>query len=120
MYVKGLGLQKLGCFADHQGFDGVMLGLRGAEFHFEFTFCRAHPVQPAPTKEDLLVFYVSDGADWEARCRAMLEAGFVEADPFNPYWALRGRTFEDPDGYRVVIWQGDWPEWQGTPRRLPR
>jgi len=35
-----------------------MLGLSGANYHFEFTYCRAHPVVPAPTAEDLAVFYI--------------------------------------------------------------
>ena len=27
---------------------------------------------------------------------------------FNPYWETRGRTYEDPDGYRVVLQQAEW------------
>lgn len=38
----------------------------------------------------------------------MKQAGFREVDPLNPYWAQSGRTFEDHDGYRVVIQQADW------------
>jgi len=29
---------------------------------------------------------------------------------FNPYWERAGRTFEDPDGYRVVFQNSSWPE----------
>lgn len=103
MYMHGLSLRELGRFADHEGFDGVMLGDPGSGFHFEFTVCRHHPVSPSPTPEDLLVFYVPDPQDWDARCRAMLEAGFEEVESFNPYWSRLGRTFADHDGYRVVI-----------------
>ncbi len=28
--------------------------------------------------------------------------------PSNPYWDKLGRTFEDPDGYRVVLQNADW------------
>jgi hypothetical protein len=38
----------------------------------------------------------------------MLDAGFAEVPSFNPYWALKGRTFEDGDGYRVVLERDDW------------
>lgn len=38
----------------------------------------------------------------------MLGAGFQEVDSFNPYWKQHGRTFEDADGYRVVIEQASW------------
>jgi len=36
-YTHGLGLVVLGSFEDHDGFDGVMLGMPGAPYHFEFT-----------------------------------------------------------------------------------
>ena len=108
MYREGLGLHELGRFENHAGFDGVMLGLPDASWHFEFTVCRTHPVQPTPTPEDLAVFYLPDPGQWQARCAAMAEAGFREVDPFNPYWQQRGRSFEDPDGYRVVLQQAEW------------
>lgn len=108
MYVRGLGLAELGRFDDHDGFDGVMLGADGLDYHLELTRCREHPVVPEPTPEDLLVFYVPDPAEWRERCARLLAAGFVEVAPFNPYWGRLGRTFADPDGYRVVLQQADW------------
>jgi len=27
---------------------------------------------------------------------------------FNPYWDRKGLTFEDPDGYRVVLENEEW------------
>lgn len=108
MYKEGVGLQELGGFRDHDGFDGVMLGRPGADHHFEFTVCRHHPVQPAPTAEDLLVLYIPDQEAWEHRCAALLSAGFRETPPFNPYWETRGRTFVDPDGYRLVVEKDTW------------
>ena len=48
MYTDGLGLEVLGSFENHEGFDGVMLGLPGAGYHFEFTCYRAYPVKPPP------------------------------------------------------------------------
>jgi hypothetical protein len=106
--MRGLGLVQLGRFSDHEGFDGVILGTVGAAYHVELTYCRAHPVPPCPTPEDLLVFYVSDPHQWEQRCRAMLDAGFTEVQPLNPYWSRSGRTYQDHDGYRVVIQQASW------------
>jgi len=108
MYCHGLGLRIVGSFADHEGFDGVMLGLEGSSFHFEFTHCRTHPVVPAPTPEDLLVFYVPGAAEWQTAGASMLAAGFKQVSSLNPYWETRGRTFEDPDGYRIVLQQAEW------------
>jgi catechol 2,3-dioxygenase-like lactoylglutathione lyase family enzyme len=113
MYCAGLGLQVLGGFEDHEGFDGVMLGTPGASFHLELTSCRTHPVTPRPTEEDLLVFYLPDPDEWERACSAMRAAGFEQASSFNPYWDRRGRTFQDPDGYRVVLQR---EAWSGSPR----
>lgn len=107
-YTQGLGIVQLGSFKDHAGFDGAMLGTPGASFHWEFTCCTRHPVVPTPTPEDLLVFYVPEQEAWQARCGAMRAAGFLEVQPFNPYWAPSGRSFEDADGYRVVIQCAAW------------
>jgi hypothetical protein len=108
MYCAGLGLREVGRFEDHEGFDGAMLGRADMQYHFEFTHCRAHPVNPAPTSEDLVVIYVPSESEWQSICAAMLAAGFKEAAAFNPYWELRGKTFEDPDGYRVVLQNAEW------------
>lgn len=108
MYRKGLGLERLGHFNDHDGFDGVMLGKPGGAYHLEFTYCRSHPVKPTPTPEDLLVFYVSDREDWVHCCESMRVAGFKAVASLNRYWDRDGCTFEDPDGYRVVIQCATW------------
>ena len=108
MYVAGLGLKLLGSFEDHEGFDGVMLGGEGLDYHFEFTHCRTHPVAPRPTAEDLVVFYIPNAAEWKITCENMNTAGFRRVESFNPYWDARGQTFEDPDGYRIVLQNAAW------------
>ncbi|MBL9135380.1 MAG: VOC family protein [Verrucomicrobiales bacterium] len=108
MYLQGLSLTELARFSNHDGFDGVMLGDPEGPFHFEITYCRHHPVTPAPTAEDLLVFYIADPQAWEERCARLSAAGFTEVSSFNPYWARQGRTFQDPDGYRIVIQRSGW------------
>jgi len=108
MYCRGLGLQIVGRFENHDGFDGVILGLKGSNYHLEFTFCRTHSVTPAPTPEDLLVLYLPASADWNATTARMLAADFRQTRSFNPYWDARGRTFKDQDGYRIVLQQEEW------------
>ena len=109
LYVRGLDWAVLGAFEDHAGFDGVMLGPPGGAYHLEFTVCRTHPVTPSPTPEDLLVLYLPDRGDWQRRCEALRAAGFREVASFNPYWQRDGRSFEDADGYRIVIQCAAWP-----------
>ncbi len=108
MYRSGLGFKRLGSFEDHDGFDGVMLGPPGSGYHLEFTHHRGHEVGRAPTQDHLLVFYVSDRMAWGAQCTRMRDAGFVEVASYNPYWDRLGATFEDVDGYRVVIQNAEW------------
>jgi YycE-like protein len=108
MYCQGLGLQVIGRFEDHEGFDGIMLGLTGASYHFEFTHRPTHPVAASPTPEDLAVFYIPKPVEWKRACANMLTAGFRQLPSFNPYWDRCGRTFEDFDGYRVVLQNAEW------------
>ncbi len=108
MYRVGLGLARLDCFEDHEGFDGVMLGEPGGSYHFEFTYCGARPVKRTPNPEDLFVFYVPNRHEWMERCELMEAAGFVPVQSMNPYWEKDGRTYVDPDGYRTVIQCATW------------
>jgi catechol 2,3-dioxygenase-like lactoylglutathione lyase family enzyme len=110
MYGAALDLREVGRFENHDGFDGVMLASADGEagYHVEFTCCRQHPMLPTPTPEDLWVFYVEPAEAWERRCQALLDAGFREVRSFNPYWNRLGRSFEDRDGYRVVIQRAAW------------
>ncbi len=107
-YRDGLGFEGLGQFKDHGGFDGVMLGHRGQAYHLEFTCKRGHPAGRAPTKDNLLVFYLPDAAEWRQALERMHLHGFEPLPSFNPYWDRHGRTFEDPDGYRVVLQNAAW------------
>jgi len=108
-YVVGLGLDQLGSFENHEGFDGVMVGIPGASYHLEFTHQRGNVVGNGPTPENLLVFYLPDDSEWTSAVNRMEAAGYQSVPSLNPYWDRHGRTFEDPDGYRVVLQHADWP-----------
>ena len=79
-YIAGLGLEELGSFEAGR----------------------------APTKDNLLVFYLPAEQEWQAAVDRMVKAGYLPVPSFNPYWDRNGRTFEDPDGYRVVLQRGTW------------
>jgi catechol 2,3-dioxygenase-like lactoylglutathione lyase family enzyme len=108
-YSQGLGLTVLGSFEGHDGFDGTMLGHPGTPYHLEFTHKRGHSAGPAPTQDNLLVFYLPDSRQWQEAIDRMRAAGYEPVPSFNPYWDRAGRTFEDPDGYRVVLQNASWP-----------
>ncbi|TRC78998.1 VOC family protein [Mesorhizobium sp. WSM4307] len=107
-YRDGLGLQELFRFSDHDGFDGVMLGQPGDAYHFEFTHAHGHEAGRAPTADNLVVFYMPDRDAWEAAIQRMKDHGYAAVPSFNPFWDRQGITFEDCDGYRVVLQNVDW------------
>lgn len=80
-----------------------MLGHKGAGHHLEFTAKNGHTAGRAPTDDNLLVFYLPEGDDFKEAVARMEKAGFGAVTSFNPYWDRCGKTFEDPDGYRVVL-----------------
>lgn len=107
-YRDGLGFDVLYEFKDHDGFDGVMLGRKGAAYHLEFTHKAEHKVGRAPTEDNLLVFYLPDKAEWQQAITRVEKAGYKSVKAFNPYWDKNGKTFADPDGYRVVLQNASW------------
>jgi catechol 2,3-dioxygenase-like lactoylglutathione lyase family enzyme len=107
-YTDGLGLQILDRFENHQGFDGVMVGLPGSPYHLEFVHQRGHVVGRAPTLDNLLVFYIPDPQEWQQAIDSLKESGYAPVKSYNPYWDKNGVTFEDPDGYRIVLENTDW------------
>jgi hypothetical protein len=109
MYQTGLGLSSLYSFKDHDGFDGVILGQPGWCYHLEFTHHKeGGPVGRAPTQDHLIALYLPDVQQWTSRCDAMISAGFHKVASYNPYWDVHGATFEDVDGYRVVLQNEAW------------
>jgi catechol 2,3-dioxygenase-like lactoylglutathione lyase family enzyme len=101
-YEEGLGLRRIDSFDDHAGYSGVMLGLPGEDVHLELTTHEEGSPGPAPTRDNLLVLYMTDRgaiAEIDARMRSL---GHAPVEPENPYWA-GDLTFEDPDGWRVVL-----------------
>jgi catechol 2,3-dioxygenase-like lactoylglutathione lyase family enzyme len=108
-YRDGLGLDVLYEFTGHEGFDGVMLGRKGSGYHLEFTRKAGHRAGTAPTEDNLLVFYLPDRAEWQRAVDRLLRHGYQPVPAFNPYWDRHGKTFADPDGYRVVLQNAAWP-----------
>ncbi|MNT85542.1 hypothetical protein D3C72_2257220 [compost metagenome] len=85
-----------------------MLGHPHHAYHLEFTHHRGVLVGRAPTQDNLLVFYLPEITCWQRRCHQMLASGFERVQAYNPYWDVHGQTFEDLDGYRVVLQARAW------------
>lgn len=87
--------------------DLLMLGWPDADWHLELVHEPAHPVDPRPTEEDLLVVY-ADGEVPEELIAALERHGGRRVPSPNPYWNEWGVTVEDPDGYRLVLCRRGW------------
>jgi catechol 2,3-dioxygenase-like lactoylglutathione lyase family enzyme len=103
-YCDGLGLEELGRFSGHEGYDGVFISVTGSGAHLEFTTGGDHE-PPEPHPETLLVLYLGSA---EAVAEAVARAGSEPVEPANPYWGRNGVTLLDPDGFRVVLVPEAW------------
>lgn len=108
-YRDGLGLEVLASFSGHHDIDGVILGHdKGIPYHLEFTHKHGDKVGKAPTQDNLLIFYIPDKAEWRSAVARMQKNGYAPVKSYNPYWDDGAKTFEDADGYRVVLYNGYW------------
>ncbi len=98
-YRDGIGLIEIGGFTDHDGYAGVFLEVPGTGAHLELTTGGDHG-GPVPHPESLLVLYLGDD---EAVEKVAARLAVDPVAPANPYWAEHGTTFEDPDGFRIVL-----------------
>ncbi|OKJ53462.1 glyoxalase [Streptomyces sp. CB02009] len=108
-YVDGLGLEVQWRTTERVSgkHDLLMVGPRGGGWHFELTRDPEHPVEPAPTVEDLFVVYLGAPVE-EAQVERLLAAGGTRVAAQNPYWDEYGVTVEDPDGYQLVLCSRTW------------
>ncbi|MEU1980563.1 VOC family protein [Nocardia sp. NPDC019395] len=103
-YADGLGLNELHRFENHEGYDGVMLGLPGADYHLEFTTHTDGSPGDAPSADNLLVLYFASEAKMYETVQRLGEFGAEPVPTENPYWAANGAiAFADPDGWQVVL-----------------
>jgi hypothetical protein len=115
-YRDGFGLTEIGGgFRGREGYDGVFLEVPGTKAHLVFTAGGGHGA-PSPHPESLPVLYLGNA---EAARAVASRLGADAIAPTNPYWAEHGTTFQDPDGFRVVLGPGS-PERaaRGEPSRL--
>lgn len=103
-YVDGLGLRELYRFENHAGYDGVMLGLPGTDYHLEFTHHVDGSPGDAPSRENLLVLYFTGEASMYDAVHRLGEYGVTPTPVENPFWAEHGGlAFADPDGWLVML-----------------
>ena len=108
-WMAGIGLEVLwrGDATSEGGHRLTMLGRSTSCWHLELVddpeAARAHP----PGPEDLLVLYLGKppATAWWTQIEA---AGGRRVPSRNPYWDRGGVTFQDPDGYLLVLTARTW------------
>ena len=105
-YIDILGLELLGGFENHDGYDGVFIGKPNENWHLEFT--KSNDIVTFNFgEEDILVFYPNSKLEFELIHHNLIakKIEFIKAK--NNYWndpeISGGKMILDPDGYRVVI-----------------
>lgn len=108
-WVEGLGLEVL--YRKSPEAEGghalLMVGWPEAAWHLELVGDPAGETPATATEEDLLVLYLAGPIDDDVVQR-LQRAGGRRVQSRNPYWDRWGITFEDPDGYRLVLSTRDW------------
>jgi len=101
-YTENLGLIVLGNFEDHDSYDGVFLGKENTDWHLEFTRSDSNADHNFD-EDDLLVFYCDSQTEFDKIVDSFKKNEVKTVDAKNPYWKQNGKTYLDPDGFRIVI-----------------
>ena len=101
-YTVILGLEILGKFENHNGYDGIFLGKSDLNWHLEFTQT-FDKVQSSFNDDDNLVFYPNNQLEFNELLKRIDENCVPIIKAKNPYWNENGKMILDPDGYRIVI-----------------
>lgn len=101
-YQNVIGLDKLGGFTDHNGYDGVFLGFANQDWHLEFTQSNTK-ANHHPDRDDLMVLYLDNNDQRQTIIDKAEQAGIMPVTSQNPYWNDQGIELIDPDGFGVML-----------------
>lgn len=100
-YTHLFSLEILGRFNQHNGYDGVFLGLMNKDWHLEFT-TTFEEVNHYPDEDDCIVFYPESRNEYDNIIRRINDLRIEIIQSKNPYWNENGITIKDPDGFYVI------------------
>ena len=111
-YCEALGLREVASFQDHDGYTGSIIALPDRRCHLEFTQHSSGSACPAPSKDNLVVLYIESEQALLDIVEHLATLSILPVEPENPWWSnsVLSYTFEDPDGWRVVLCQGSGVE----------
>jgi len=101
-YTSILNFEILGKFENHDGYDGVFLGLKRQNWHLEFTQNAEKPLSKFD-ENDALVFYPETKEEFDKILQNVKKFKIPIFQLKNPYWRENGVCFEDCDHYKIII-----------------
>jgi catechol 2,3-dioxygenase-like lactoylglutathione lyase family enzyme len=101
-YTKVLGLELLGSFENHNGYDGIFIGKPNESWHIEFTKS-IETVNHNFGEEDYLVFYPENESEYNSILERISENKIEFIESKNHYWNENGKIIFDPDGFGIII-----------------
>jgi hypothetical protein len=101
-YLNILGLELLGDFEDHNGYDGIFMGKSSLSWHLEFTKS-SDIVDFNFGAEDYLVFYPENDGEYQSILNRISESKIKYVVSKNPFWNSNGKIILDPDGFQIII-----------------
>lgn len=101
-YCEVIGLNIIGEFKDHSGYNGVFLGKETLNWHLEFTQSET-PAEHTFDEDDLMVFYPETRTDYDSILERIKKNRSKIYKAKNPYWVQNGILIKDPDGYGIMI-----------------
>lgn len=72
------------------------------DWHLEFTKSESKANHKFD-EDDLLVFYCDSQIEFENIVETFEKNMIQTVEAKNPYWEQNGKTYLDPDGFRIVI-----------------
>ena len=101
-YVNIIGLDLLGEFKNHAGYDGVFIGKKDLDWHLEFTQT-IDLVDHKFDEDDILVFYPETQFEYDGILTRINNKKVIMHIAKNPYWQVNGISIKDPDNHNVII-----------------
>lgn len=101
-YTSVLNFEILGEFKNHDNYDGVFLGVKGQNWHLEFTQNGEKPLSEFD-EDDALVFYPESNEDYHKILDNLKKFEVPLLQPKNPYWKDNGICFEDCDHFKIIV-----------------
>ena len=101
-YTGVIGLEIIGQFENHDGYDGIFIGKKNLGWHLEFT-TSATAAAHIFDEDDLLVFYPESVGEYQSILKSIALQKLEIHVPKNPYWRENGILVTDPDGFGIII-----------------